>query len=493
MKSIRLYILLVVASFALVVGCKKADDSLTQPEEETSSEELLEIDYSRYAVIDFDEEYGKCSGAELVKNLNKAISSADEDSLTMILMKSVNYDFDNNTLSIAKGVMLSGAIPSSIDNEKRGAQRIATTLSNVKQILVRSDNTTLANLKIVDEKTNTYGTIAINASNGKLTTGVVFYNIEIQNGATQILGRYGAGVTCQNCTFRDFTRAGYLANRSEDLDEMPKCVFLNSLFYPNEKLANFNTRGLSFDAGNTEYPVVWDLQGTVIQNSLFHHNGVGFSKACNVKILNNEFTGNTLYREMFHAEEFSRDMLIKGNTFIYEKLSRGIYIDRERQNAANIRIVNNKFKGQIGWVISSYSPQGLVFEGNDFTEARFTPSSEYTHFEFSYYANEAESKYVPYEVATKGLIMRNNKGLSGFTMNIFVEEGDNSNVIEESGDITKTTVPAVAPIIENGVYKLKSKSGQYIALSSAGDVVTLLTSLKLSFGICSSMNFKTTP
>ncbi|MFI3320527.1 MAG: hypothetical protein SNH01_06915 [Rikenellaceae bacterium] len=474
----QLFMFAFVASLALTVGCSNEDEKVLdgQGDEETQEQESeydeSYIKYSDYVVVDFDALYGKCSGADLVANLESVISKADPYYKTMVLLKSANYDFENNGFSVTNSVLLTGVIPDSVDNEERGAQGVTTTLSNISQTLLKKANITVANLKIVDNSTSTYGTVAINASGGMLTQGIVFYNVEIENGSVQLLGRYGAGVTCQNCTFNNFTSSGYAANRSQEYDEMPKCEFHDCLYYPNESLANYNTRGVTFDAGNTEYPIIWDLQGTTIDNCLFYRNGVGYSRCCNSKVTNCDFYGNTLWRDMVHTEEFTNDILIEGNTFVHETQSRTFYIDRERQNASNISIINNTFKGDIGWIISSYSPSGIIFEGNDFSEAKFNTGNGYNVFEFSYYGNESESEYVPYEVPTTGLSMKNNIGLTGFTLNLFVEEGDTSNVIEESGAITATTVPAIAPIIADGKYKLKSKSGQYVAISSTGSLVT---------------------
>ncbi len=473
----QLSIFALIASFALAVGCSNEDEKVLDGQEEETQEQESEYDesyikYSDYVVVDFDALYGKCSGSDLVANLESVISKADPYYKTMVLLKSANYDFENNGFSVTNSVLLTGVIPESVDNEERGAQGVTTTLSNISQTLLKKANITVANLKIVDNSTTTYGTVAINASGGMLTQGVLFYNVEIENGGVQILGRYGAGVTCQNCTFTNFKSSGYAANRSQDYDEMPKCEFHDCLYYPNEDLANYNTRGITFDAGNTEYPTIWDLQGTTIDNCLFYRNGVGYSRCCNSNITNCDFYGNTLWRDMVHTEEFTTDILIENNTFVHETQSRTFYIDRERQIASNITIRNNKFEGSIGWIISSYSPQGITFEGNDFTNATFNLGNGYKVFDFSYYGSESDSEYVPYEIATKNFVMRNNTGVSGFTMQMFVEEGDNSNIIEDSGDVTTTTVPAIVPVLEDGLYKMKSKSGQYVAISSSGDVVT---------------------
>ncbi len=435
----------------------------------------------KYNQIDFDAVYGECSGATLVSNITAAINNAGDND--MIVFKSESYDFAGNSLTISVPARLSGKIPSSIDDDVVGAQNITTTFNDAAYIRISTNDVELYHLELIDEYEN-YGFIKVfDTSNNtyfvNTTTfreGLVFSNIRILQGSAQVYAGNGSGSTFRYVTFRDFTGTGYITNRVSALDESPQTIFKYCLF-ESPSQSGYNLRGISHDCGNSEYPIPVDLNETLIDNCHFYRTGIGFSKCQNAKVTNCYIYSNSMYMDQVHLEEYTRNIEVSNNVFEHGTVSRGFYIDRERQCVSDITITNNKYIGEVGWVISSYSPSSLTFENNDFTEARFSTYTAFPYdFDFSYYTNDEEKEGFEFEVPTHNLIIRNNPGLElTGGMRIFVEEGNNTNIIDVDGAVvTEVPNPADVQPIPNGKYYLQNLStGQYISFGESGDYVSL--------------------
>lgn len=455
--------LTICATILSVMLCVAAPSRASYKEENK-----MPIDYSKYKVIDFDATYGECSGKQLAANIAKAVGKSN--GRTMILFNGAEYDLEGAMVSISKSVVISGKIPAKVDLTKMGHTDIKSSFINAERFNLRGDNITVANLNIV--KPNREGVLFFLAgtTGEEMPEGLLLFNLRLEGSSSQINGRNGAGVRIRNVSCIDFTRAGYIVDKRSRVDEIPQAIIEYSLFDGYGRY--YDTRGISFDSGNTEYPVVTNLNNTTINRCHFIASGIGFSKARNVQILNSVVEGDNLYMDMIHMEEFTHDILIKGNRFVYLKPSRGFYIDRERQSAWGIEIIDNTFEGKIGWVISTYSPRAIRFEGNDFSKADFSLSDKHITFDFTYYHFHREKPLlVPYEIATKELTMRNNKGIEGASMRIYQEKGDSSNIIEGLPKAESIEVLPIKPILKDGRYYIQNKAGKYLSIDGSGSVI----------------------
>lgn len=417
--------------------------------------------------IDFDKIYGNCSGQELIDNIQNAISYASKDKI--ILFNKDLYDFKGKILSISKPVKLSGKITPNQDLSTIGSMIIKTKFNNVNRIFINSDNVHLYNLDIdARNMSKGYGMISFK---GKICHGICFFNLKIWGSAAQIYTENGIGMTLQNITFQDFTSLGFASNRKDKIDKTPFISFKNCIFCGLATKVHYNSRGISFDAGNTEYPIIWDLSNMCVDNCIFKRTGIAFSKCRNAQIINSYFTGDNLVMDMIHMEEYTNNILIKGNTFEHIKPARGFYIDREQQPATNIKIVDNTFKGNYGWIISSYSPSDLIFENNDFTNA--TPSGKVKYaFDFEYTRNAKEKATIAMDFPSHNITIRNNKGITANAgLNIYLDKNDKNSVIDFPNPVIKRINDA-KPIFKPGKYYIKNKKdGHYIAVGKGEKLI----------------------
>lgn len=458
---------------------KPVTETPTEPEEEEEEEEETKV------YVDFDAEYGTGhTGYKLATKLNEAIADLEEDEY--LLLKSASYDLANTNWKIEKPARISGVVPEGDTPDARGAFGLTTSFINVKKIFMRSNNIKIEHLKVVGGSEAFYMMDYRHATDGNTNTGQYYtghslFNVRIENSNVQIFLGSGAGIDINHVTCYHFTAIGCASNRKGKNETFPPLSVKNSEFLVDLDLKYYNTRGLSFDAGNTEFSVIWDLDGVVIDNCFFQSGGIGFSRCENAVIRNCEIKGYNLSMDAIHMEEFTNHILIEDNVFEHVYPARGFWIDREVQATSDITIRNNVFKGDIGWIISCYPTHNFTFTGNDFTQASISNSNTVA-FDFDYYQDRGKLD-LPQTPYSTNMNFSNNTGLENlgkFAINLL--EGDTESVIEFPGSKTVNYVAEEEPRFENGNYFIRNKvSGKYIAADDAGGIV--LTTNKTNAGV----------
>lgn len=385
----------------------------------------------RMTLIDFDEVFGSTSGQSLVNDINSAVSiMLPGDTL---LFRSAEYDFQGISLILTKGIFLSGEFPVTIDKGSPGAYDVKSTFRDMKNFHIRSDNVTLMNMRFMPIETIGYVfTRLSHGTPGMFYSDILVKNVIFENGNLQCYGESGAGVEFRNVSFLNFAHGGYNCNRKVPIDEAPRALIKRCKFVPNWDEVFYNTRGVSMDAGNDNHPVVWDMNGMLIDSCLFDGTGVGWSKCKNATVSNCHFIGYRGDVDMIHMEEYTNHIHVEGNLFEYSKPSRTFYQDRSLQPCHDITIVNNTFVGQYKWVFWGNSPQNLRFENNDMTGASASNPANLT-FDFTNHQT-AGWEEAPYEMPIENLVIRNNPGINKTDigiMSIHVLEGDTTNIIED--------------------------------------------------------------
>lgn len=430
-------------------------------------------------VLDFDALYSSASGSTLVNNINDALSNANVGDT--ILFKSPEYNFDGKSFNIEKAVCLSGVVPTKNETIV-GAYNVTSSFKNLKQLNIRSNNVSLSNLKLQAHTSTTYVFTRVahttygDDSQGVHYTGIKMNNVILDGGKVQVFGGNGAEIEFHQVSFINFSQGGYFLNRKGRVNNAPKFLIEKSFFKPDFSQVNYNVRAISLDAGNDEYPVVWNQNGSTINNCKLDGTGLGISSKCAyVNVTNSHFLGYRKDVDMIHIEEFGHHFLIDGNTFEHISPARGLYIDREIQQAHHITITNNKWIGTYAWVISSNSPYNLVFENNDFTQASASNANDIT-FDFTY-DHGNETQFLEYELPAKNVIFRNNPGLSTKDGVLSYRElsGETSNEIEyPSSKIHKKilNVDAKSIINTDETYRIKNKlNGEYLIPADSNDRV----------------------
>ena len=435
---------------------------------------LLAAGATPAAVIDFDATYGVASGWTLVQNIKAAISSALPGDL--IQFNSPNYDFAGQGLSVDSAVTLRGNVPAVFDPNTVGATNVTTVFNNIKHLNVRSSGVTLQHLEIHEDVSTTYmtrykKTIPAGEDPHQFYTNIVVENVIFYGGTVQAFGGDGAGIEFRNCSFLQFRSIGYHINRKNRVDYAPRTVIRKCLFRPDFSAVNFNVRAISLDAGNTEYPVVWDQNNTLIDSCMLDGTGLGVGSKCsNVTVTNCYFKGYRMDVDMIHIEEFGHHFEVVGNTFEHISPARGIYIDRGLQQNSDIRIAGNTWLGAYGWIISAHSPENLLFENNDFSGAWANNPGDKT-IDLTYFADEAEEgSYLPYDLPCSGIVFSNNTGLAESKDGYLAYKSlptDASIRIDYPSNKVQQIVVSQAPravFSRYRLYRIKNKlSGEYAA------------------------------
>ncbi len=488
-----------LAAMFLVLGC--SDDPSGGPEPDPGEEKDTTVyswDELEYKEVDFDSVYGQCSGQTLVNNIKDAISNAADDE--MIVFKSTSYDFEDKNLSITQAARLSGIIPSEIDGTQYGAQNIRTEFKNLYYVSISTDNVELYHMKWINS-VDLYGFVKLTDSQAnqyfntttKHRENIIFSNMHLYGATNQIYAGNGTNATFKYMTFEDFSLTGFATNRFSALKVCPKSTFDYCHFLAPKIDDHYNLRGIAFDAGNTDYPAVYDLNGTTMNRCYFDRGGVGFSKCQNAVIKNCYFKGSSYWVDQVHMEEFSCNITITGNTFEHEEPARCFYIDRERQCAHDLTITDNKFVGNIGWIISSYGASNITFTGNDFTDATLTKASDFPYdLDFIYDGSEYDPTSVTYAIPSHNVVIKNNKNLTlAGGMRIIAEEGNNTNSIDISGcEVTYAPAPADVQPLPDGQYTMKNlETGEYLCY---GDPSSVYIGLTTTYDETCVWNFKFT-
>ncbi|WP_143873433.1 hypothetical protein [Catenovulum sediminis] len=298
-------------------------------------------------VIDFDQKYAYASGWKLISNINHAVANANPGDT--IVFNSDSYDFDNLGFAIQKPITLSGKINTLPQQMTAGAHQVTTQFDNLLHINLFTNDATVQHIQFNAATTSTnLMRVRHSSYNSGQQTGfyrnLKVYNVVFNGGRTQAFGGNGAGIEFLHTSFINFSRGGFYLNRRDRSNGHPRMIMENCYFKPDLEQVNYDVRAVSFDAGNDEYPVVWDHNWTIIRNSLLDGTGIGLSsKGKNLIVRNNHIIGYRKDVDMIHIEEFSHDIIINNNIFEHAKPARTIYMEREAQPSYNIRIENNTF------------------------------------------------------------------------------------------------------------------------------------------------------
>ncbi|NIJ44892.1 hypothetical protein FHR24_001331 [Wenyingzhuangia heitensis] len=439
------------------------------------------IEPRKAALIDFDELYTTASGTSLVNNINSALENAIAGDT--LLFKSEMYDFEGKSLHIDKEICITGKQPV-VTQTSVGTYSVQTFFKNLKNGTIRSNNVSILNLGLQAITEPNYVFIRIsgptygNENTGEYYKNILFSNVELNGGKVQVYGGNGADVVFNQVSFVNFADGGYFLNRKGRIGSAPKFIIQNSFFKPNFDEVNYNVRGISLDAGNDEYPVVWNQNESTIINCLLDGTGLGISSKCSyVNVKNNHFKGYRKDVDMIHIEEFGHHFLIDGNTFEHISPARGIYIDRETQQCHDITITNNKWIGEYAWIISANAPYNLVMENNDFSQAYAKNTSDKT-IDFTYYHGNDEG-YLQYELPSENIVFKNNTGLTAQKDGVFsykLLSGDTSLEVEyPESKIEKTEITEAPQSIldTNKKYRIKNNlTGEYLTVSAADSKLT---------------------
>lgn len=442
---------------------------------------------------------GSQTGAALKSAIEALIQDPGTVEGDIILFPNADYDFGNQQLIIQKGVSLQGVEPINYVTRNaaiRGAFDITTTFSNIRIIQVRSNNVRLRHLKIIAVETGGFDILlrinvpAFLANGFDQYTGLKFENLILEKSDVQIWGGNGAtGISptdylLQNVTFDDYTNKGFMTNRSGKLKSYPRINITRCTFKPRIP-ATFGLRGISLDAGNTEFPYPWDYGGCEITDCLFDGTGIATSRCMNIVIKNNTFNSvpNSTV-EMIHLEEFSKNILIEDNIFDFKDFAKnnndghGFNLDRNAQPSTDITVQNNVFKGRYRFIISAYSPRNLKFINNNFDDSQINAGNNSIVLDF--FEEIFSSNFLLYELSTLGEEFSNNSGLGDNSRHKAIKirkyPTENANVSPDLLDqVALTSTPVPVGILETGNhYRIVNKTGGYLLGLDSGDVTVAL-------------------
>ncbi|MGL6312771.1 right-handed parallel beta-helix repeat-containing protein [Vibrio sp. WXL103] len=263
-----------------------------------------------------------------------------------------------------------------------GTQSIETTLSNTRfRFDNRASHLTFQNLKITAD---TAGSVLIydDAELGR-EGKVDIINVHIEGGLYSIMGRAGFGGLIKHTTMNNFAFIGILFDRHSQERTAEYIVIDRSKFAPDTRSGSLSweNRSVSFDAGNSEFPYVWDFQGSKIIGSHFVNSGFACSRCKNMTISDNTFTysdgvAGIQSMEAIHLEEFSSNFEIHNNKFEFNNSKgRGIYLDLELQTAHDVTITGSKVHGEYGSFFMAESAQNVTIR-----DTVLGPTAKGTHF-----------------------------------------------------------------------------------------------------------------
>lgn len=150
-----------------------------------------------------------------------------------------------------------------------------------------------------------------------------------------------------NCSFKGFER-GFVSNRSVNKNAVPftirKKIEINwCSFIPEPYYQTRLPEAFIIDAGNDEYPVLWNQSSSTISNSYIKNCRIACSKGENFNIIDNTFFIDQFPKEPIHLEEFSQHILVKNNTLVFRgsKGNRQIITLGATQSCNDITIEGN--------------------------------------------------------------------------------------------------------------------------------------------------------
>ncbi len=436
-------------------------------------------------IINFDAEFG--NSGNIADKIQTAIDGANNGDV--ILFQSSFYDLGGQqNILISKPITFRGGNPVGFNASFFGASGIQTTLGNTATFAVRSNNVKFENISLVrrnqgegifdiliDTRHTTYLDPVPESVQQLSYTGLEFDNVVLSGGAYAVHSGNGAGITMNNVSMVEWRRTGFWANRFGRSDATPKMVFNHCSIIPEDSIIGFDDRAFSFDAGNSEYPVIWDFQGTEITNCFLADTGIALSRCENVTIANNTFEDSVGAIDLIHLEEFSNHVTVSQNVFDCKvsninQRTRISQLDREIQPSSDIEFLNNRIIGSYNFFISAYAPRNLTVEGNDFTAASAvnTESINLSFFE------SRDREPIPAEVVSNNIRIVNNPGLGSSANKGFrgIFANNNANFTINGYTNAQQDIVRVNPlqaVVANGVYEIVSvQTGQKLTANSSG-------------------------
>ncbi len=416
--------------------------------------------------------------------LQKLINNATDGDVIYFIDKGTGNDYDMSgpPILVNKAITFQGAFSGTYSPSVRGAFGDVTNLTNVVSFLIRSNNVKFQNMKItavsnevilIDARSELYNDNFTNP--GYIVDdqyeGILFENIELNGGFYSCFAGNGMQADFKNVSFIDFGRIGYINDRRTRINGMKKVTFNRCKFKPLPPSGDFgfDSRGISLDAGNTSYPVVWSGNGTYINECNFENTGVAFSRIRNIVVSNNKFTDDTALVDMIHAEEFSNDFIIKGNTFICEakptgdrvnERSRIITLDSELQAVTNFTISNNVVKGEYNFFVNGFAPTNITITNNNLSKGYPYGSS---YVDFRYYENRfktGEGIDENQEFISRAITITGNTGFKNWDKECRINVPNTGGAINidysqfTSGKVLLNAINKPVALRSNGIYKI---------------------------------------
>ncbi|UZO79809.1 T9SS type A sorting domain-containing protein [Aquimarina sp. ERC-38] len=412
----------------------------------------------------------------------------------IIEFKSPVYDLDNKGLNIPTEITLKGITDPNvtIDLSGRGADNsnIQTKFINCNIITFRSNNIRIEGLEF-EKTTGPQFNIFFNLAhptyndqdldtNGEFT-GIELDNVRIVGGGYAVRAGNGFGGSFNNVSIVNFNVIGVWFNRIGNVNEHSRVDFTNCTFRPRNEVnsagtpvergsdINFNDRGISFDGGNTSYPIVWDHNDSTVEKCLFLDTGIGASsRGTNVIVNNNEFNDTQGIVELVRVEEFSSDFAITNNLFNCNNSQTNIItFDRELQGVSDITVSGNTVTGFYRYFIAAYAPNNLTITNNDFTNGNTNVGSAWVNLIF--YENAGEEPIapgsdpdLPGEFVTNGLTISGNTGVADENRGVLTVNLPTGNTgFSSDFPVSRTVInnfEQPKQLLSDGVYEIVNKN-----------------------------------
>ncbi|WP_010182763.1 T9SS type A sorting domain-containing protein [Aquimarina agarilytica] len=380
---------------------------------------VLACNLGNSQIIDFDEVYK--NNGDIFSKIERAIDNAPSGAT--LLFKSAMYTISSEkALKINKSITFEGRNPGNdFKKNARGASGIKTVINTKSNITIQADNVMFKNIEFTRENLGqSVYDVLIDARHPSYLVdkpynetqiqykGINFNNVRLNGTAYPFHAGNGIEAKLTNVSIINYRRIGFWTDRKGRVDKSKKITFDKCVFRPENNIT-FDDRAISLDAGNTEYPVVWDLEETTVKNCLFNDAGIAVSRCKNMLITGSTFNDTKGKVDMAHIEEFSSDITISNNIFNCNTARTKVFVfDRELQIVNDITITNNTITGTYAFFISGYAPKNVSIKNNNFERSN---SGNQHSIDFTFYENRGIEP-IPFEILSEKIEISNNKGLN---------------------------------------------------------------------------------
>ncbi|WP_010522725.1 T9SS type A sorting domain-containing protein [Aquimarina agarivorans] len=435
-------------------------------------------------IIDFDAVY--TNDGDIYSKIQKAIEDAPVGAT--ILFKSANYTINNGKLlALNKALTFEGLNPGNdFKSGERGASGIKTTITTKSNITIRSNNIKFKNIEfkrenmgedvfdvLIDARHPSYLVKEPHNETQIQYTGLEFTNVSFNGTAYPFHAGNGIGATFTNVTIDNYRRIGFWTDRKGRLDTSKKITFDKCVFEP-EAIIGFDDRAISLDAGNTEYPVVWDLEGTTVKNCKFTDAGIAISRCKNMIVTQSTFNDTKGKVDMAHVEEFSSNFTLSNNIFNCDNArTKLVVLDRELQIVSDIKISGNTITGSYGFFISAYAANRVSITANDLSKAN---SGNQNSIDFTFYENRGIEP-IPFEILSHTIEISENKGLElpqNKNLKVDLLDTDTESVINDylPAERNIRRLSEGQPLLPNGIYEIINTENNKKLCPATGNSLT---------------------